>query len=46
MNGFQGQRVIIIPSKDLVVVRLGFSSSSDRGIEPLVAGIIEVLAPG
>jgi len=46
MNGFQGQRLIIIPSKDLVVVRLGFGSGSDRGIEPLVAGIIEVLAPG
>ena len=45
MNGFQGQRVIIIPSKDMVVVRLGFSSNSNRGIEPLVAGLIDVLAP-
>ncbi|MDX2417080.1 MAG: serine hydrolase [Xanthomonadales bacterium] len=45
MNGFQGQRVIIIPSKQLVVVRLGFSGGSDRGIEPLVAGLIDVLAP-
>jgi CubicO group peptidase (beta-lactamase class C family) len=43
MNGFQGQRVIIIPSENLVVVRLGFSSGPDRGIEPLVAGLIEVL---
>jgi hypothetical protein len=45
MNGFQGQRVIIIPSKDMVIVRLGFSSNSNRGIEPLVAGLIDVLAP-
>lgn len=45
MNGFQGQRVIIIPSKDMVVVRLGFSSNTDRGLEPLVAGLINVLAP-
>jgi CubicO group peptidase (beta-lactamase class C family) len=45
MNGFQGQRVIIIPSKDLVVVRLGFSAGPDRGIEQLVSGVIEILAP-
>ena len=43
MNGFQGQRVVIIPSKELVVVRLGFSGGSKRGIEQLVAGVIEVL---
>jgi CubicO group peptidase (beta-lactamase class C family) len=45
MNGFQGQRVVIIPSKDLVLVRLGFSAGSKRGIEQLVAGAIDVLAP-
>ena len=45
MNGYQGQRVVIVPSKDLVVVRLGFSAGSKRGIEQLVAGVIEVLAP-
>lgn len=45
MNGFQGQRVIIIPSKELVVVRLGFSGRGNRGIEQLVSGVIEILAP-
>jgi CubicO group peptidase (beta-lactamase class C family) len=45
MNGFQGQRVIIIPSKNLVIVRLGFSGGPNRGIEQLVTGIIDVLAP-
>jgi len=46
MNGFQGQRVIIVPSEQLVVVRLGFSGGPDRGIEPLVAGLIRVLSGG
>jgi CubicO group peptidase (beta-lactamase class C family) len=44
MNGYQGQRVVIVPSKDLVVVRLGFSAGKKRGIEQLVAGVIDVLA--
>lgn len=44
MNGFQGQRVIIIPSEEMVVVRLGFSGGPNRGIEQLVSGLIEVLA--
>ncbi len=44
MNGFQGQRVIVVPSRDLVVVRLGFSGGPDRGIEPLVTGVIRVLS--
>lgn len=45
MSGFQGQRVIIIPSRDLVVVRLGFSGGPNRGIEQLVSGIIDVIVP-
>lgn len=28
-NGFQGQRVFIIPSKDLVIVRMGYSEDFD-----------------
>jgi len=43
MNGFQGQRVVIVPSMDLVVVRLGFSGGKKRGIEQLVAGLIDVI---
>jgi len=46
MNGFQGQRVIVVPSQELVVVRLGFSSGPDHGIEPLVTGLIRVLSAG
>ena len=29
MNGFEGQRVFIIPSKDLIIVRLGLSENLD-----------------
>jgi len=43
MNGFQGQRVVIVPSMDLVVVRLGFSGGKKRGIEQLVAGLIDAI---
>lgn len=46
MNGFQGQRVIVIPSQDMVVVRLGFSGGPDRGIEALAAGLIRALGTG
>jgi CubicO group peptidase (beta-lactamase class C family) len=46
MNGYQGQRVVIIPSKDLVVVRLGFGTGPKQpGIEQLVAAIVDTLAP-
>jgi CubicO group peptidase (beta-lactamase class C family) len=43
MNGFQGQRVVIVPSMDLVVVRLGFSGGENRAIEQLVAGLIDAI---
>ncbi len=41
MGGFQGQRVVIIPSKGLVVVRMGFTTpGSNNGVEDLVAELI------
>lgn len=44
MKGFQGQYVVTIPSKELVVVRFGFSSpGADKGIEKLLSGVIATI---
>ncbi len=42
MNGFQGQYVVVIPSLDLVIVRLG-AAPGDPGIRQLVAGVVDAL---
>lgn len=39
-NGFQGQFVFIIPSKDLVVVRTGLKNDPDFNINEFLSGII------
>jgi CubicO group peptidase (beta-lactamase class C family) len=44
MSGFQGQFVAVVPSADLVVVRLGFSSGDDDGVEALIAGAIALVS--
>ncbi len=41
-NGFQGQLIYIVPSRDLVVVRLG-ASSGRTGTSQLVAQIIAAM---
>ncbi len=44
MSGFQGQTVAIIPSKQLVVVRLGFTPPGvDRGTEKLIHDILKLI---
>lgn len=40
VNGFQGQRIFIIPSKDLVVVRTGLKEQTDEQFNILLKEII------
>lgn len=42
-GGFQGQKVIIIPSKDLVIVRFGLTEDEDFDFNGMMRGILESL---
>ncbi|MDT0689574.1 serine hydrolase [Salegentibacter sp. F188] len=42
-NGFQGQYIFIIPSKDLVVVRFGLTETPDFDANSFLKGIIDAL---
>jgi CubicO group peptidase (beta-lactamase class C family) len=42
-NGFQGQYVFIIPSKELVVVRTGLAEEPDFDVNAFLAGIVAAL---
>ncbi|MCF6167668.1 serine hydrolase [Lutibacter sp.] len=39
-NGYQGQRVFIIPSKELVIVRMGLTENSDFNFDSFLSEII------
>jgi CubicO group peptidase (beta-lactamase class C family) len=40
-NGFQGQKVLIIPSQDLVIVRMGLTDEKHFDFNGLVSGIVK-----
>jgi CubicO group peptidase (beta-lactamase class C family) len=42
-NGYEGQRIMIIPSMDLVVVRLGYTATDDFDMNGLVRDVIAAL---
>ena len=42
-DGFQGQRIFIIPSKNLVVVRLGLANKGDISYDQLLKEVIEAV---
>lgn len=47
-SGNEGQHVVVVPSADVVVVRLGFSGAFEGiewGLERLIAGVLEALEP-
>lgn len=42
-DGFQGQRIFVFPSQELVVVRLGLSKLGDPDYDALLQGILEAI---
>ncbi len=42
-NGFQGQYVFVIPSKELVVVRTGLAEDPDFDVNAFLAGVVAAL---
>ncbi len=43
-NGFQGQHVFIIPSKDLVVVRTGLAKEPNFKVNEFLSGVVKSIA--
>lgn len=42
-GGFEGQWILVIPSEDLVIVRLGYTPKGEFSINDFAAGVIAVL---
>ncbi len=42
-NGYEGQRIMIVPSEDLVVVRLGYTATDDFDMNGLVRDVMAAL---
>ncbi|MCH6234404.1 serine hydrolase domain-containing protein [Cognataquiflexum rubidum] len=42
-GGFEGQWILVIPSKDLVIVRLGFTPKGEFSMDDFASSVIEIL---
>jgi CubicO group peptidase (beta-lactamase class C family) len=43
MDGFEGQNVVMVPSKDVVIVRLGLSQKREFDTNAFVRDILKAL---
>jgi CubicO group peptidase (beta-lactamase class C family) len=43
LSGFEGQNVVVVPSADLVVVRMGLTSTGPQVVWPLVRQVLDAL---
>jgi CubicO group peptidase (beta-lactamase class C family) len=43
LSGFEGQNVVVVPTADLVVVRMGLTSTGPRVVWPLVRQVLDAL---
>ena len=43
MDGFEGQSVIMIPSRDVVIVRLGLSQKREFDVNAFVRDVLKTL---
>lgn len=41
LSGFEGQNVVVLPEHELIVVRMGLTTSGPRPIWPLVRGVLD-----
>jgi CubicO group peptidase (beta-lactamase class C family) len=44
LSGFEGQNVVVVPSRDLIVVRMGLTETGPRVVWDLVGAVLEAFA--
>jgi len=43
LSGFEGQNVVVVPSRQLVVVRMGYTTAADSPVWALVQDVLAAL---
>jgi hypothetical protein len=43
MDGYQAQMVVMMPTQNIVIVRLGFTPDTHHGVESLASNILNVV---